>query len=255
MKNFIISAKIGKIKLWTILFWLMVWQVSSVVIGQEILLVSPVSAICQLFLLLSKVEFWYSVLFTVGRIAAGFFLGAITGIAMAVLGFRFKVMEDLLYPLLQAIKSVPVASFIILCLVWISSRNLSVFISFLMVMPVIYTNTLEGIRNIDRGLLEVAAVFQIPIKKRIFYIYASQVMPYIKSACSISLGMCWKAGIAAEVIGTPDGSIGEKLYLSKIYLNMAELFAWTIVIIIISILFEWLILTLMQVFLNKMERM
>ena len=109
-------------------------------------------------------------------------------------------------------KSTPVASFTILCLIWIPSRNLSVFISFVMVFPVIYTNVLEGILSTDPQLLEMAEIFRLPLSRRIRYIYLSQVMPYFRSACTISIGMCWKSGIAAEVIGMPKGSIGEKLY-------------------------------------------
>ena len=123
-------------------------------------------------------------------------------------------------------------------LIWIPSRNLSVFISFLMVLPVIYTNILEGIQQTDSKILEMAKVFQVNPGRKIRYIYVSQVLPYFLSACRLSLGMCWKAGVAAEVIGVPSGSIGEKLYNAKIYLNTPDLFAWTIVIIVISFVFE-----------------
>ena len=130
------------------------------------------------------------------------------------------------------------ASFIILCLIWLNSSNLPIFIAFLMVLPVIYTNMLQGIKSTDKKLLEMAEVFSLKKLRRIKYIYMPQLRPYIQSACSISLGLCWKAGIAAEVIGIPEGSIGEALYQAKIYLNSRDLFAWTVVIIIISIVFE-----------------
>lgn len=102
----------------------------------------------------------------------------------------------------------------------------------------IYTNILEGIRQTDRKILEMAKVFRVNLRRQIRYIYVSQVLPYFLSACRLSLGMCWKAGVAAEVIGVPSGSIGEKLYNAKIYLNTPDLFAWTIVIIVISFVFE-----------------
>ena len=152
-------------------------------------------------------------------------------------------------------KSTPVASFTILCLIWIPSRNLSVFISFVMVFPVIYTNVLEGILSTDPQLLEMAEIFRLPLSRRIRYIYLSQVMPYFRSACTISIGMCWKSGIAAEVIGMPKGSIGEKLYQAKIYLNTPDLFAWTMVIIVVSRVFEQVFLYGMQKLLEKLERM
>lgn len=125
---------------------------------------------------------------------------------------------------MAAVKAVPVASFIILILIWVPSRNLSIVISFLMVLPVIYTNVLNGIRSTDPKLLEMARVFRIPLFRRIRYIYLSQLLPFLRTGFSLSLGLCWKAGVAAEVIGIPKGSIGEKLYEAKVYLETPDLF-------------------------------
>ena len=199
---------------------------------------SPVSVIKRLTELIVMGDFWKSVAFSFVRIILGFSLALILGTVLAALSSAFFAVEVLMEPLIMVIKATPVASFIILCLIWIPSRNLSVFISFLMVLPVIYTNILEGIRQTDRKILEMAKVFRVNLRRQIRYIYVSQVLPYFLSACRLSLGMCWKAGVAAEVIGVPSGSIGEKLYNAKIYLNTPDLFAWTIVIIVISFVFE-----------------
>ena len=94
------------------------------------------------------------------------------------------------------------------------------------------------IRSMDGQLLEMARVFRVPLGRRIRYIYLSQLLPFLRTAFSLSLGLCWKAGIAAEVIGIPDGSIGERLYESKVYLQTADLFAWTLVIVALSVGFE-----------------
>jgi NitT/TauT family transport system permease protein len=106
-------------------------------------------------------------------------------------------------------------------------------------------NTIAGFENTDSKLLEMASVFHISCGKKLFYIYRPAVLPYLISGCRVALGMSWKSGIAAEVIGVPVHSIGEKLYMSKIYLSTADLFAWTLVIIIISALFEKLFLYLL----------
>ena len=154
-------------------------------------------------------------------------------------------MEELLAPLVLAMKTVPVASFIILVLLWFSGKNLSVIISMLMVFPVIYMNVLEGIRSADEELLEMAQVFRLSVSKKLLYIYLPAVAPFFVSACSVSLGLCWKSGIAAEVIGVPDFSIGANLYEAKIYLDTASLFAWTLAIILIASCFEKILLRLM----------
>ena len=179
-----------------VFFWITIWQFASMYLGQEILLASPVSVVRKLFELSFTGNFWQSVGFSFVRIVTGFLLAMFLGIFLAVLAYWSKTVEILIAPVIAVVKSTPVASFIILCLIWIPSRNLSVFIFFLMVLP------------------------------------------YFLSACRLSLGMCWKAGVAAEVIGVPSGSIGEKLYNAKIYLNTPDLFAWTIVIIVISFVFE-----------------
>lgn len=232
------KKKYTRFRILAVLFWVGIWQAASMWLGQEILLASPVSVLKKLSELLFTADFWQSIGFSFGRIVLGFGIAVVLGIFMGITAYRSRVAEILINPLMSVIKATPVASFIILCLIWIPSRNLSVFISFLMVLPVIYTNLLEGLGQTDRKLLQMADIFRVSRGKKVFYIYFSQVLPYFITACRLSLGMCWKAGIAAEVIGVPSGSMGEKLYNAKIYLNTPDLFAWTIVIIIISVVFE-----------------
>ncbi len=244
-----------KVRLWSVVVWLAVWQLGSMLLRQEILLVSPAAVVLRLFELCREAVFWRSLLYSFLRIVSGFLLAALSGVVMAVLASRFVRLRELFYPLIAVIKSIPVASFVILALVWISSRSLSVFCSFLMVLPIIYTNVLQGILGTDAKLLEMADVFRVRPLRRARYIYLSQVMPFFRSACSVSLGIAWKSGIAAEVIGMPKGSIGERLYQSKIYLETADLFAWTAVIITASLLFERLFLLGLDSLVRRLERM
>ena len=142
-----------------------------------------------------------------------------------------------------------------LALILFSSKNLAVLISFLIVLPVLYTNLLSGIRAADPQLLEMARVFRVPALRGIRYVYLPQVLPYFRSACGSALGLCWKSGIAAEVIGMPDGSIGEQLQQAKIYLNTPDLFAWTLVIVLVSLIFEKVFLALLKRGERALERM
>lgn len=245
--------KISKAHILAIIFWLIVWQISSMIIGQEILLVSPFSSLKRLFELSMKFEFWQSILFSFIKITTGFILAFIIGIISAIIASNKKNFRILIEPLILTIQSIPVASFIILSLIWISSKNLSIFISFLMVLPVVYRNILDGINSISRELNDMAKVFKVSRIKKIRYIYLSEVAPYLRAACSVSLGLCWKSGIAAEIIGMPANSIGENLYKAKVYLNTPDLFAWTIVIIIISICFQKSFLSLIDYLLKRLE--
>lgn len=243
------------VRIWAVAFWLIVWQLASVAIGSDILLVSPITVVVRLLQLATEIAFWKTILFSLVRIAGGFFLAVLSGCLLAVLSACFAKIRDLLQPLVLAVKTVPVASFIILALVWFSSRNLAVFISFLMVFPVIYTNVLNGIRETNHELLEMAAVFEIPLWRRIRYIYVPQVFPYFEAGCTVALGLCWKSGIAAEVIGMPRGSIGERMQQAKVYLDTPDLFAWTLVIVVLSLIFEKLVLCGMKKAAGCLERM
>ena len=216
----------------------MVWHIASVAVGQQILLASPAATLEALGALLGTGEFWGSVATSLGRILLGFFSAVVSGTVLAALAARFGLVRDLLAPFVQAIKATPVASFVILVLIWVPSRHLSVIISFLMVFPIIYTNVLKGIAQTDAQLLEMARVFEVSPWRRITRIYVSQALPYFQAGCSLALGLCWKSGIAAEVIGLPKNSIGEHLYEAKVYLDAPDLFAWTLVIVCISLVFE-----------------
>ena len=227
------------------LFWLLVWQAASLAVSNPVILVGPVEMMQALLSLAGQADFRLTVLHSFGRISLGFAAAFAVGIGAGGLAYRIPLVREFLEPLLLAVKSVPVASFVILALIWIGSENLSVFIAFLVVVPMIYSSTLAGLKSTDPKLLEMAQVFSIPLFKRLRFIYIPAVLPYLISGCRTALGMSWKSGIAAEVIGIPDASIGEQLYYAKLYLDTGGLFAWIFVIIVASSLFESLFLWLL----------
>ena len=227
-------------------FWLAVWQAAAMAVGQEVFLVSPVQTLGTLLELLPQAEFWQRIGFSAGRILLGFGLGAVSSVVLAVAAGRWAWVEALLAPVMQLVKATPVASFIILALVWVSGSSLSVLISFLMVLPVLYGAVRTGIGSADVQLLEMAKVFRLPLGRRLRAIWLPAVLPAFRQGCSVALGICWKSGVAAEVIGLPDGSIGDALYRAKITLSTGELFAWTFVIILLSAVFEKLFLALLD---------
>lgn len=219
--------------------------------GGGLLLASPVRAALRLWELLPSSAFWRAVGNSSLRIFGGFLLSCALASLLASLAAGRPWLRDLLAPPVAAVKAVPVASFIILALVWLDSRSLSLFISALMVFPPVYLNVLEGLRRTDGKLLELAQVYRIPLRRRIWGIYLPQVLPYFRSAASLALGLCWKAGTAAEVIGLPAGTVGERLYTAKVYLQTPDLFAWTAVILTLSAVFERLFLAAVDLFAGK----
>ena len=148
--------------------------------------------------------------------------------------------------MVSTVKATPVASFIILALLWIKTSYVPVFISFLMVMPVVWTNICQGIETADKSLLEAAEIFDMSPLKKVKYIYVPNCIPFFKSCAISGIGLAWKVGIAAEVICSPHFAIGSRLYESKIYLETPELFAWTAAVVILSIIIEKLTVKLLN---------
>lgn len=215
-------------------FWLAVWQVAAMAVGQRILLASPVDTLVRLFELLPTAAFWRSILFTLGHILAGYALAAGLGAALGTLASRSGFVADLLSPLLSALRSVPVASFVIAALIWVPSRRLSLLVVAVIVLPLVYAGTLDGLRQVDPLLTEMARVFRMSRRNRLRCIVLPAAMPSLTSALSVAMGLAWKSGVAAEVIGIPTGSIGERLYKAKVYLATPDLFAWTLTIVLLS---------------------
>jgi len=226
------------IKLAAVLFWLLVWEAGSRYIGREILLVSPIRAISRLFELAGTASFWSAVGSTCLRVLEGFGLSILIGGLLAVLTSRFKFFKYLFDPLLSVLRATPVAAIIILLLVWLATGQIPVFVVFLMVTPVIWTNLYAGLQEIDPQLLEMGQVFRFSRWKKIRYIYLPALMPYIVSGLVTGLGIAWRSAIGAEVLARPPGTMGSHIFDSRVHLQMADLFAWAIVVIALSILLE-----------------
>lgn len=244
------------LRLWAGLFWLAVWQGASMALAAAyphggLLLASPLAAAARLGELAVTAAFWRTALRSSARILGGFLLGCAAGVLLAVPASRRRWVRELTAPMAAAIKAVPVASFIILALVWLDSRHLSTLTAFLMAFPTVYLNVLEGIRQTDRHLLEMARVFRVPFLRQLRGIYLPQTLPAFRTAASLAMGLCWKAGAAAEVIGLPEGSIGERLYTAKVYFQTPDLFAWTAVIVALSGIFEKLFLYAADLFAKR----
>ncbi len=234
---------------------LALWQVVAMKVNMEMLLASPVQAVSRLWAVIREPEFFSTVLYSFVRITLGFVLAFFLGLGFGLLAGRFRIVEHLLWPYVVTVKTVPVASFIILCLIWLDFTQLTVLIAFLIAFPVIYSNVLTGIRSTDQKMKEMARLYKMPWGKQLLYIDLPSVKPYLLSASMVSVGMAWKAGVAAEVIGIVNGSIGEKLYESKVYFMNADLLCWTVVIILINVLTEKLIVFLLKKIFAGVEKL
>jgi NitT/TauT family transport system permease protein len=200
----------------------------------------------RLGVLLLQSSSWLFAGLTLLRIMSGFVLGVVCGIFLAVLTARSRFAEALLSPLRAIVKASPVTSFILLALLWFSSDMVPLFISFLMVVPMVWTATAEAILQTDVRLIEMGKLYGLTSWQIVRKIFIPSVLPAFLAACTTSLGFAWKSGVAAEIIALPRQSIGYMLYQSKLRIETVDLFAWTLMIVALSMLLERLLVRSMR---------
>lgn len=222
--------------------WLLIWQGLSMLAGSSFLFPSPVDTAVSLLSMLGGAALWLSIGASLLRVLLGYGAAVIVGVALGALTAMLPLADAFFKPLRSIIKATPVASFILLLQLWMNTDMIPAFTGFLMVMPMIWANVQQGIRSTDPELLEMARLFRVRRWRVFREVYVPSVFPYFLSACATGLGFTWKASVAAEVIVRTGQSIGKNLVESKNYLFTEDMFAWTAVVVILSILLERVLL-------------
>lgn len=225
--------------LFAVAFWILVWLAAAKSVGNALLFPSPAAVAKVLWRLVRSPEFYRVTGRSLLNVLCGILAAVAAGILAAGLTFRFRILRDLFLPLMTVIKATPVASFIVLLLIFIGAAKVPVIITFLIVLPVVWTNLDEGLSHRDPGLCEVAQVYRFSFFRRLRVLTLPSLRPYFLSACRTSLGLAWKAGIAAEILATPAGTIGRMIGDARLYLETEEMFAWTLTVILLSLGIEY----------------
>lgn len=228
------------------LFWLALWSLAALYVSQELILPSPLSVVRTLLKLGAEPQFWKAAALSLLRIFGGFTAGLVLGSLLAVLTVRFELADALFSPAIRIVRATPVASFIILALLWMGHALVPAFMAMLMVMPVVWESLRAAILAVDRELLEMALVYRFGKWRTLRLVYLPSVLSPYASSLTTALGLAWKSGIAAEVLCLPRLAIGTNLYYSKIYLETPSLFAWTIVVVLLSLILERLFARLIR---------
>ncbi len=222
-----------------VLFWLAVWEILALIVSQSVVLPTPLATVRRLFELLGSGAFYLACLNSVLRVFLGFAIGVAAGTLLSVLAQAGG--EFIISPAMSVIKSTPVASIIIVMLFFLGREQVPVIAILLIVTPILYTNVLRGIRAVPRESAEVAQVYGLTRAQKMKYCTIPSVMPFFSAGIKMSVGLAFKAGIAAEVLCTPKSSMGTMLWNAKTYLEGEDLFAWTLTVIVFSIIFEKLL--------------
>lgn len=233
--------------------WIAIWQILALKINKGLLFPGPLSVFKRMIELMSSPEadFFETVWHSFRRIIMGMGIGVIIGVAGGSITAFSKIARAFFAPMLAIVKSTPVASFILLLVLWISRDKTPLIISSMMVVPIVWTNVEAGILSTDRALIEMAKMHGTGKYSLIYKIYLPSILPYFVASLRSSLGMAWKAGIAAEVLLQPTVSIGKMIFGAKLMLETVDLFAWTAVVIILSVIIEKLTVALLKAILKR----
>ena len=219
-------------------FWLAVWWLLALIVGKELLIPSPPLVVRTLLELVVTGAFWRYTALTLLRITLGLLLGIVLGILTALLTNRLSLLHALLAPAVRVVRATPVASFIILVLLWVANGRVPVVISALVVLPVIWESTAAGLRSVDRDLLEFARAYRLTGLDTWRRIVIPSMLPQLAAAVCTAIGLAWKSGVAAEVLCLPKAAVGTQVYFSKLYLDTPALFAWTLIVVALSLTVE-----------------
>ena len=220
-------------------FWLGVWALAAHRFGKPLLFPTPLSVIKTLWALLQTKQFYIATGTSLANILLGTLGAIVAACILAVVTSRLRFIRELIHPVMAVVKATPVASFIILMLLFLGPVKVPAFITFLIVLPIVWTNLDQGIQSIDVQLAEVAKLYRFTLIKRLRVLILPSVKPYFLSACRTAIGLAWKAGVAAEIIAMPPNTIGTMIGEAKLYIMSAEMFAWTLTVVLLSLAIEF----------------
>lgn len=227
-------------------FWLAVWQFLAWRVDSVLFLPTPLAVVIRLYGLVQTIPFWQAAFLTLFRILLGILSGTILGVILACLACLSPWLDAILSPAVKVIRATPVASFILLVFLWTDRGRVPIIIAALMVLPVVWGNVVRGIRECDPKLLEFAKAYRFSRLKTARLVRLPAIKPYFLSAVTTSMGLAWKSGVAAEALIWPKLAIGTQIYNSKLSLETTDLFAWSAVVIVLSLALEKLVFLLLR---------
>lgn len=229
-----------------ILAWLLIWEILSQIFKRFVPFAGPVETLYVLWSRMHQKSFYVAVWTTFSGIAAGFAGALIIGTLLGYAAYFNDLLDFVLSPLIGFFRYIPMISFTLVAIIWWNSSALAFEVSIFLSLPVIYKNTLTGLKNCDQHYLKRVREIKMQPVKKLIYIYQPVKMPEYIPGCHRALNMCWKSGIIAQLLGNTRHSIGSMLVVARDNADMEGIFAWTIVIVALSVAFEWVVIRLLS---------
>ncbi|MCB8995142.1 MAG: ABC transporter permease [Bacteroidales bacterium] len=239
MMNFITKNRL--ISILSVIVLVVCWKILSLFAHSSQLIPSPEKTLETVFEVIMRDGFWPSLLSTLGRGLLGFMISLVLAFMLGVPAGLNSVFFQMLNPLLIAIRSTPVISLILLAIIWLGNEMVPVFIAILTMFPILCTNIIAGLRSVDKDLIEMGTTYKVAQSRILKEIYLPSISPFLTSGFSNAMGFGWRAVIIGEVLAQPLHGIGTQMQNAQIFLQVSEIIAWTLIAILISSLFEFII--------------
>ena len=227
-------------------FWLAVWMLVAALVAQPLILPGPGAVVMALLRLVCDGGTWAILAGSGARILGGLALAAVCGGVLAGVSSRSRAFARLVAPALSFVKATPVACVVVLLLIWLGSARVSIAAVFLMALPGVYFSLAEGLAQVDKPLGQMLRLHGV----RGWHLFCAhtwrEVLPFVLSCARAVIGMGWKAGVAAELIGMAVGTVGERIYQAKLLIETADLLAWTVLVVAASWACERVLVWLLQ---------
>lgn len=243
MKNSSLLSR-GLAPLFGLVIFIALWQVASGFYN-HVLLPSPMEVARSVASLTVNGQLWEHGRQSIARGLTGFGLAVAAGMPLGLLIGLSPVISSLFRPLVVVLQVTPLISWLLLALIWLGFSRVPAFVVFVTTVPLIIINTIQGVKNIDTQLLQMASVFRINRSRVFREIYLPQVLPFLLAGVTAALGTTWKAVAMAEFLSVHQG-IGAMMSVSRTNLETSGLFAWTFVLIGLGLLTDRLLTSLVN---------
>lgn len=222
------------ISTFSVIVIVLVWALVAKAIDLPVIVPGPIEVLKSMIELFKLKTFFNDIILTVLRALESFVIIVIVGSIFGIIAGNFKVVEMIIKPLVTLFKAIPVMSIILIAFLWFKTGQIPVFSAFLMAFPVMYVQTLEGMKHRSIELEQMCKVYEVEGKKKLVNVTIPEMMPALITGAKQSLSMIWKVVIAAEVLTLPNYGIGKSLHIAQIQLETAGVFAWTVVAIVLT---------------------
>ncbi|MEE1236473.1 MAG: ABC transporter permease subunit, partial [Turicibacter sp.] len=157
---------------------------------------------------------------------------------LGIISGYFKRIEWLLLPIVTFLRTVPTISITLILLIWFGKELGPIMIMGIVVFPILYELILGAMKQIDQDLLDVCLLFGTTKFEKFKALYYPQLLKTLSSGIQATIGLSFKVMVMAEVMAQSSTGIGQMLNYEKTYLNMGAVFAWTIILIVLVMIFE-----------------